>query len=124
MYFLDMLLQWFYPPRCVLCGKLIKIGEKNGICIDCENTISWKEGAVCQKCGCNLYTNETYCERCQKANFVFERGIAVFSYSDVREAIAHFKFRYWKRDAAPLGKIMADYLLTYYPELADRKSVV
>ena len=66
MYFLDMLLQWFYPPRCVLCGKLIKIGEKNGICIDCENTISWKEGAVCQKCGCNLYTNETYCERCKE----------------------------------------------------------
>ena len=124
MYFLDMLLQWFYPPRCVLCGKLIKIGEKNGICIDCENTISWKEGAVCQKCGCNLYTNETYCERCQKANFVFERGIAVFSYSDVREAIAHFKFRYWKRDAAPLGKIMADYLLTYYPELAEQTELL
>ena len=124
MYFLDMLLQWFYPPRCVLCGKLIKIGEKNGICIDCENTISWKEGTVCQKCGCNLYTNETYCERCQKANFVFERGIAVFSYSDVREAIAHFKFRYWKRDAAPLGKIMADYLLTYYPELAEQTELL
>lgn len=124
MHFLDMLLQWFYPPRCILCGKLIKIGEQSRMCAACENTISWKEGTVCQKCGCNLYTNATYCERCQKANFVFEKGVAVFSYSDVRDSIAHFKFHYWKRDAIPLGKIMGDYLLTYYPELAKQTELL
>lgn len=116
MRFLDMALQWFYPPRCVLCGKLLKIGQENGICNECQSMTLWKEGAVCQKCGCNIYDNEEYCERCKKADFVFEKGIAVFSYNEAKRAIAHFKFHYWKRDALPLGKIMGDYLLTYYPE--------
>ena len=124
MHFWDMVLQWFYPPRCILCGKLMKIGEQDIICQDCQNTVHWKEGAVCQKCGCSIYVNQKYCDRCQQENFVFEKGIAVFSYSDVRDTIAHFKFRYWKRDAVPLGKIMGDYLLTYYPELAEQSEIL
>ncbi len=53
-----MILQWFYPPRCVLCGKLIKIGQQDILCNNCQNTVQWKEGAVCQKCGRSIYTNE------------------------------------------------------------------
>ncbi len=124
MRFCDVILQWFYPPRCVLCGKLIKIGQQDILCNNCQNTVQWKEGAVCQKCGRSIYTNEKYCERCQKANFVFEKGIAVFSYSDVRDAIAHFKFHYWKRDAVPLAKLMGDYLLTHYTELVEQTELL
>lgn len=124
MRFLDMVLQWFYPPRCILCGKVMKIGQQDILCHQCQNTVQWKEGAVCQKCGKSIYTDEKCCERCQKANFVFEKGIAVFSYSDVKDAIAHFKFHYWKRDAVPLAKLMGDYLLTHYPELAEQTELL
>lgn len=124
MRFWNMILQWFYPPHCILCGKIMKTGTKEILCSECKNTLPWKEGAVCQKCGRSVYLNETYCERCQKANFVFEKGVAVFSYADVRDAIAHFKFKYWKRDAVPLAKLMGDYLLTYYPELQEQSDLL
>lgn len=119
-----MFLQWFYPPRCILCGKIMKIGDESILCEHCQNTIHWKEGNVCQKCGCSVYTSEKYCNRCQKANFVFEKGIAVFSYQTIRQTIFHFKFRYFKRDAIPLGKIMGDYLLTYYPEWKEKVELI
>ena len=43
-----MFLQWFYPPRCILCGKIMKIGDESILCEHCQNTIHWKEGNVCQ----------------------------------------------------------------------------
>ena len=51
MRLLYMFLQWFYPPRCILCGKIMKIGDESILCEHCQNTIHWKEGNVCQKCG-------------------------------------------------------------------------
>lgn len=124
MHFWNLILQWFYPPRCIFCGKVMKVGQTELICEQCQNTIHWKEGAVCQKCGRNIYLNEKYCDRCQKTNFIFEKGIAVFSYTDVRDAIAHFKFRYWKRDAIPFANLMGDYLLTYYPEIKEQSDLL
>ncbi len=120
----EMLLQWIYPPHCIFCQKLLKIGKETMLCMDCENTFRYNDGPVCQKCGCPMYISQKYCDRCQNTDFVFERGIAAFSYDMVKEGIAHFKLKGFKRDAKPFGELMGDYLLTYYTEIAQQSDLL
>ena len=120
----NMFLQWLYPPHCLFCQDLLKIGREAVLCSDCHNVFSYNDGAVCQKCGCNLYVSQIYCDRCEKADFVFEKGIAAFSYDKVRDGIAHFKLKGWKRDAKPFAHMMGDYLLTCYPEMAQKSDLI
>ncbi len=114
----ETLLDWLYPPRCILCSSLLPLQEtERFLCEHCRRNRTWLEKPVCQKCGRKLEDGETLCHRCKKENFVFEKGFAVFSYGQVKPVIAHFKFKEFKKDGIPLSGIMADYLETFYPEV-------
>ena len=56
----EMLLQWIYPPHCIFCQKLLKIGKETMLCMDGENTFRYNVGPVCQKCGCPMYISQKY----------------------------------------------------------------
>ena len=116
MGYLEKILAWFYPPHCILCGRLLKIGKEEILCKGCEIELPWNNGPVCQKCGRPMYVSMPYCKRCQEEGFAFEKGIAVFPYDKMRKTIAHMKYKGWKRDAVPLGNLMGEYLLTYYAD--------
>lgn len=114
----ERILDWFYPPKCILCETLLPLEKKERfLCEHCKQHRGWLEKPVCQKCGGKIGGGEILCQRCKEEDFIFEKGIAVFSYQQVKPVIAHFKFKEFKRDAIPLSMLMTEYLETFYPEI-------
>lgn len=108
--FAEMLLEFFFPSQCVICGRLLPLEQKDkGICMDCADDIPFLLGRQCEKCGRTL-EKQAFCHRCALEDFPFSKGIAAFSYEVMRESISCLKFRGFRHDAEALGSLMAFYL--------------
>lgn len=88
--------QMLYPPRCVLCYELLEEQDREaGICPGCRQRLPLIREPACKKCGKEL-SDETaeYCPDCGNGEHRYERGYALFTYTDeVRGAIVRFKYQ-------------------------------
>jgi competence protein ComFC len=114
-------LEWLYPPKCLLCGELLPLEKaERELCTRCKEEMPWITQLICVQCGRPLLSGEEMrCERCRQSAFVFDRAISVFIYEEIHQSIKRFKFRECKHDAVGLGKIMANYLKTFYADLLE-----
>ena len=98
-------LDWLYPPKCALCGRLLAPAEK-GICRRCYESRGLILENFCQKCGKNLYKDELFCYDCSHHQHEFEQGHALFPYGQVKDAIWAMKFGREKWRALALAELM------------------
>ncbi|MBR5422148.1 MAG: ComF family protein [Lachnospiraceae bacterium] len=98
-----------YPRRCALCDAVLSHSEgRSGFCSFCRGKLKPITEPRCMKCGAALKEEEEeYCRRCKKHRHEFERGLALYEYADVCEAIYRMKYSGRKEYARPLGREMA-----------------
>jgi ComF family protein len=102
--FLDLL----FPLRCLGCGR-----DGSLLCPDCCQSLPRIKQPYCQRCGTPL-TEGNLCPACISYPPSIEGIRSVFLFGGtVRQAIHQFKYRNIKAMAAPLGRLLADYLHTY-----------
>lgn len=106
MTLLKNILNFILPPRCTLCGKILKTDK--GLCDECIDKISFLNGAICYHCGQPL--NEApvegkhlLCGKCLKPQRrIFRMIRSACAYDDcIQKLIIDFKF-YDKTDLASL----------------------
>lgn len=85
------ILDLFFPPKCIFCGKILKQEETRGkVCRACRRTVG-------------------YNEELRRFPGVLERVCAPLDYRNgVRRAILRLKFRGRSDHAVPLGTFIAD----------------
>lgn len=118
MKLVETMLDWIYPPKCILCEDLLPLNRpERDLCVNCLVDMPWIVPPVCSKCGKPIDVSVKVCSSCQGKRLQYEGGSVVFPYHTVRRAIAHFKFQEYKRDAIPLGSIMTKHITTYHNEM-------
>lgn len=86
---MNRLLKLLFPPKCMLCGKVL--GEDEEICADCRERILLN----------------TAPPRVEKGAF-FDKAVAGLWYeNDVRKAIQRLKYHEKQNYARPLARVMA-----------------
>ncbi len=98
-------LDYLYPPRCPICGKI----SGKGICDPCRRGLRPIGEAYCLKCGKPLEEESAeYCPDCEKHGHAFEAGRAVFSYQGkLKASVYRLKYQGKKEYAAVFGAEMA-----------------
>ena len=96
----DAILEILFPPKCILCGKVLERGEQD----------------LCKKCRVDSPV-------CPKNNLKFsflDSWLAVWYYNGyIRKSLHRFKFSRARHYAAGYGRLLAMRLLTEYPEGFD-----
>lgn len=88
---IGFLLDLLFPPRCAFCGKLLKEGEKHGLCAVCQRELPWLQGGQAE----------------QKPEFV-SLCVSPLRYQDgVRRSIHRFKFYGRREYARAYGRLVA-----------------
>ena len=87
--FLDLL----YPPRCVICDKVVSPGET--VCPACRKKIHTIQEPVCMKCGKPLLNvRKEFCGDCEKKKHSFTQGKSLWVYeTEVKKSIYRFKYQ-------------------------------
>lgn len=94
------LIELLFPPKCVLCGTLLKAGETD-LCKPCRSDMPEYPG-------------------CKNKPQFLDSFAAVWYYEgNVRRSILRFKFRNARSYAGAYGRILAMKLLNEYPEGFD-----
>jgi len=104
---LSSLLDWIYPPSCLLCEELLPPGGREAVCPVCEELLVPIRQACAQ---CGLPSEMPLCLRCsQRASLeTYRQNFALYTYeSAVREMILRFKYRGSAGYGAELGRRMA-----------------
>lgn len=96
----DLVLNLLFPPKCVLCGKLLEKDETD-FCTACR-----VDSPTCDK---------------NKLKIPFlDSWVAVWYYKGcIRESLHRFKFRKMRHYADAYGKVLAMKILREYPEGFD-----
>lgn len=91
---LKRLLRLFFPPKCVLCGKVVE-NERFAVCEACLSKLTYNNRA-CRICGTPLDTvfGDLICTTCRQKRRSFTHAYVPFVYKDdVRDSILGMKFR-------------------------------
>lgn len=119
----ETLLRLLFPPRCALCGQVLRLSEKKGfLCEACKENIPYLPEDVCPRCGGGTDT-AGFCAFCLQP-YAFEGAFAAFPYEKVREAVHLFKYDGGIQMGEGLGELMAAYLLKYHGELLAKIDVM
>ena len=100
----SILLDLFYPPRCVGCGRTGPV-----FCVTCRGSVPYLQPPFCPLCG-QSQELPGLCSSCAHRPLRIDgiRSVAVFE-GAVRKAIHGLKYRNMRALAAPLGEMLTDY---------------
>lgn len=108
------LLEFFYPPHCPGCDKLLAPGDS--VCADCFNAIRLVKEPVCKRCGKPMRNERReYCADCFGKEHKYRQGKAVFIYEGkMKQSMYRFKYSN-KREyalfyAAEAAKLYGDWV--------------
>lgn len=83
-------LDFFFPPMCVFCRRLLKTTDERAndspFCSNCEGQIPARAANYCQKCGAELgefVASTSDCLHCRQDTFAFSGVVALGTYDDV-----------------------------------------
>ena len=76
----DKLLDLFYPPRCPVCGRILKTPSRY-IHETCRRELPWIHEPRCKRCGAPLEDpTRELCRDCRKRTFSFQSGRSLWVY--------------------------------------------
>ena len=72
--------KYFFNPtwRCLVCGK--EIFENGRFCDECEKSLPYNDGAICEHCGRKTIAFTAYCSTCKNNLIDLDKCRSVFSY--------------------------------------------
>lgn len=94
--FIEGILDFFIPPRCLMCG--ISIQKSGSICSKCFKKLTFIVEPCCQKCGAPfLYDSmagiDHLCLQCHRESLLWHRGKAAFLYNEgIKRLILPLKY--------------------------------
>jgi len=93
--FIDRVLKFIYPDKCVVCHKIFSYNDKNiGICDSCMNNFVLFDNDIC------------------KWNFENHNGFSMFLYTEeIKNIIHNFKYRDYGYYAKVLGVKMGEFFV-------------
>ena len=109
----NMGLDLLFPPKCIFCGQIMRIGTTFEMCSLCKDRLSFIQRIACQKCGKPIVVKdqEDVCSDCKKTNHLYTAATSVFVYSGtVQRALQRMKFEGRRRYAIVFGFLMANQL--------------
>lgn len=104
------LLDFIYPPRCLLCTSYLR-GEKAGeLCGQCSSKVRYVQKPICYRCGkpfFHEYEGDSLCGECivRKRYFGKARSVAFYR-GTIRDAVHCLKYRLKRCLSVPLGLLM------------------
>lgn len=102
------ILDFIFPPVCVICENELKIGERF-ICGDCYLNIDFIESHFCRRCGAPIDRDRKRCKYCKGIKFHFKKVRAVGTYTSPLSEMVHFlKYSRKTRIAKRLGILMGN----------------
>lgn len=113
--------KFFFPIdlTCNLCGREIFSGL---FCAECESTLVFNDGVICDHCGRRIFNAEERCFSCNGRDTYFERARSAFVYADgVKKLITALKYEGKRYLAEILAKYLAD---KYYSSFFNSELVV
>lgn len=119
---LKHLLDIFFPPVCLLCEKELGNGP---LCKGCSLRLRGLELAspLCTLCGAPFpggAGEDHACGKCAKAAPPFLMARSVYAYgASVLDAVHRFKYGGSDALSLPLGRLMSDAVLKFFPEIPD-----
>ena len=91
----------FFPNRCIFCDRLIDPFED--YCDECENTVHFISGEICQRCG----MEKADCNCKSKRSIGYDAVAAPLYYDgDVKSCIRRYKFKDRRNISKALAKLM------------------
>jgi len=106
--FKDTILDLFFPPWCVGCGV-----RGNFLCPPCRSLLPRLLPPICVKCGRPLSLGNL-CAICEDRPLEIEGIRSVFRFEGAaRQAILSLKYKNVKALAAPLARLMKEYLCAH-----------
>ncbi len=111
--FWHALIDFFFPPRCPLCGDTHEEIEPELFCPSCLGGIKRISHPLCPRCGKGFVTEageDHLCSDCLlgKGHFRIARSFALYE-GLMAEGISRFKYRGTSRLAKPLGSLLANF---------------
>ena len=111
MELLKGLLNLIYPPRCLICGKLLE--DNDGLCPKCFQGIEIIKHPCCNICGKPLQPesfigiDDPVCFDCRKRKFFFNYARSIGKYKGIlKECIHLLKYKGKKVLLKPLDKLI------------------
>jgi len=109
---LDGLAEFFFPSRCLICGKIFKPENSSYFCNTCYDGFLFIHKPVCSKCGAMFPTEQGedhLCGQCLKSEPAFDRARSIGLYEGtLRKAIHGFKYNRKSLLGKPLSLILAE----------------
>ncbi len=107
------LVDFFFPPRCPLCGEIQEGADPYLPCPACVSRIKRISHPLCSRCGKGFATEEGEDHLCSdcipgKGNFHLARSFALYD-GLVAEGISKFKYGGTTRLAKPLGSLLTSF---------------
>jgi competence protein ComFC len=102
------LLDWIYPPKCILCENIILLTKERWMCNNCQNSLDYVKNITCIKCGIPYDTENKICLDCKKREFSYTKNHAILKYDEVSKHLI-FKFKY--SNHAEVGKALISIII-------------
>ncbi|MDR2527019.1 MAG: ComF family protein [Rickettsiales bacterium] len=94
MNFLKIFLRFLYPPKCVICGKIIQ--EYDALCENCWSNVKQIVRPFCNKCSSPIefdISEDSICGACMKEEPKYIKARSAFIYNKaISNVITRFKF--------------------------------
>jgi len=104
---------FFFPPKCIFCGKSQGKWVPEQPCSPCLSQIKFFSSPRCPRCGLGFAGKpgeDHLCSDCITEERYFNRARALGPYEGlILEAISRFKYHGVSRLALPLGHLLAEY---------------
>lgn len=117
---INKILDWIYPPRCMICLSIIPLYEEKWICKYCKDSLVALTLINCIKCGRPVEYIGMTCNECKKKELSFVKNYAVYPYDEVMSTIIkNFKYGNHPQYSKGLGCLMEDYYKKHFFEKID-----
>lgn len=107
------LFDFFFPPKCPLCGENQESLPDERPCPACLSQIKFFSSPRCPRCGISFHSaseSDHLCSECLTEQRYFTKARAICQYDGlIVEAISRFKYGGVTRLARPLASLMAEY---------------
>ncbi len=109
---LNLLLDLIYPPKCILCNKILDtFSNTRYLCDECKNSYTFIEISGCVICG--RETSNKLCDACSTFDSIyFDKNYSLFTYTDEFKSLI-FKLKYGlnKKYAYVMSLLMYEYVI-------------
>ena len=116
--FFDKIIKLIFPPKCVLCGKIVETDDT--LCCDCWKKVEFIHKPFCDKCSTPFefkISEDDICLACIKNKPLYIKARSAFVYDNEISKLI-FKFKFY--DKMYLKRFMAKCMVNASADIIDK----